>query len=354
MIRIKSKLRHKLYFSVAVIITTLLLTGVLAIVKMERILNNLEQIDADTLTQFTITEQLVNRVNELSDAHAPSAVNSPGHKDKTRALSESVNLALDELLTSPNLKRSHFDSVNALITLCRSMQDAIAEQGPSTEAANHAHADRVRAYARLIQDSANDVMRTSLNNSIQDRMAATRQFRWVLAGIAIVCLVIIDALLVVLIRASSSVLKPVHSLIEAGARIRENAPGHRIALHRQDEFDDIERIFNELADQIDTNEHKMVDTVHQVARALSHELNNAITIVDLQLSCIKRTPKPDEDRMAEHIEEIHRAMLRVSAVVATLSRVQRIVLTDYLSGVQMLDLQKSVTEDQPNDARTPP
>lgn len=349
--RVHPKLRHKLLDVVAVIITTLLCTGVLVIVKMESILNTLERIESNTLTHLVTTDQLIQYVNELSAEHEPPNIDRPGHEDAVRAISISLNNTMTDLLESPILTGDDSVAEHRLIAHCQLMQESINRHDLDPGDMNTDHAETIHRHAFQIQVAANAVMRSANEFSTGERMAAIRQFRWALAGIAIVFLVILDVLLVVLIRTYSSILKPVNTLIEAGARITQKASGSRVSLNHQDEFDDLEQIFNTLADQIDTNEHKMVDTVHQVARALSHELNNAITIVDLQLSCVERLPGVDETRVAEHMEEIHRAMLRVSAVVATLSRVQRIVLTDYLSGVQMLDLQQSTTEGGSSDAQ---
>ncbi|MHC5009105.1 MAG: hypothetical protein ACYTGF_17300 [Planctomycetota bacterium] len=51
--------------------------------------------------------------------------------------------------------------------------------------------------------------------------------------------------------------------------------------------------------------------------------------------------------MAKPLRQIHQSLGRMADTIDALKRVRKIVLTDYLSGVKMLDLERSVAEDSP-------
>jgi two-component system, OmpR family, sensor histidine kinase BaeS len=159
-----------------------------------------------------------------------------------------------------------------------------------------------------------------------------------------VFVLIINATVMVLSRMVSMIVKPVDQLVEASRRLAEEDFEHRVDLKRSDEFAELARAHNAAAEQLQQNEERKVETLHQVARTLSHELNNAIAIIELQLTHLARKNKGDGEQ-AERLKEIHRTLERISRTVDALAHVRRIVLTDYTSGVSMLDLERSVEEE---------
>jgi signal transduction histidine kinase len=89
-----------------------------------------------------------------------------------------------------------------------------------------------------------------------------------------------------------------------------------------------------------------METLGQVAVTLNHELNNSIAIIQLQLRLVSRQSSggPD-DETARRLRQIHESLGRMAAVLQSLKSLRRIVLTDYMPGMKMLDLERSVRPD---------
>lgn len=161
--------------------------------------------------------------------------------------------------------------------------------------------------------------------------------------VGVVSLVLLNVSIIVVLRATTMVLRPVDRLVEASRRLGREEFDHRVLVEQDDEFGELARAYNRLAGQLQTNEQRRVETLHQVARTLSHELNNAISTIELQLTLMDRRAR--DERTGEPLRRIHQSLARMSQIIDALLRVRRIVLTDYLSGVKMLDLEQSVRDD---------
>jgi len=121
---------------------------------------------------------------------------------------------------------------------------------------------------------------------------------------------------------------------------------HRIQLDRADEFGELARSYNTLAERLQNNERRKIEALQQMSCTLNHELNNALAIIDLQLRVVEKSTSEDSSS-ARALREIHETLARMGCTVSRLKQVRRIVLTEYVSGVQMLDLERSVEEDSP-------
>jgi HAMP domain-containing protein len=179
------------------------------------------------------------------------------------------------------------------------------------------------------------------------------KFRGAAIVLGIGFLVLLNASIIVVLRAAIMVLKPVGKLVEASRRLGREEFDHRIDADRTDEFGELAQAYNSLAEQLQTNEQRKVETLHQVACTLNHELNNAISTIELQLTVVGRRQGRDQT-LAQPLRQIHQTLGRMSDTIDALKRVRKIVLTDYLSGVKMLDLERSVAEDSPSGQPSPP
>ncbi len=157
----------------------------------------------------------------------------------------------------------------------------------------------------------------------------------------IVSLLLLNVSIVVLLRAAAMILRPVDKLVDASRHLGREEFEYRVHIDQQDEFGELGTAYNTLAGQLQANEQRKVEVLHQVACTLSHELNNAISTIELQLTLMDRRSGGDPT-LAEPLRQIHRSLGRMSGTIHTLQRVRKIVLTDYLSGIKMLDLQRSV------------
>ena len=173
-----------------------------------------------------------------------------------------------------------------------------------------------------------------------------RKFRAAAFVLGIGFLVLLNVSIIVVLRAAIMVLKPVNALVEASRRLGREEFDHRVTVDRTDEFGELAQAYNSLAEQLQSNEERKVETLQQVARTLNHELNNAISTIELQLTVVARR-KGDDQAVAKPLRQIHDSLGRMAYTIDALKRVRRIVLTEYLSGVKMLDLERSVAEDSP-------
>jgi methyl-accepting chemotaxis protein len=181
-----------------------------------------------------------------------------------------------------------------------------------------------------------------------DRMLA--RLRWWALGLSVTFLVVINLSIMGIIRAAAMVVRPVDQLVEASRRLAREEFGHRVEIRGSDEFAELARATNGLAEQLQMNEQRRLETLHQVARTMGHELNNAIAIIDLQLRLATRDG--DLDAKDEHVKQIRAALARMTRTVDSLSHIRRVVLTDYVGEQKMVDLTRSA-EDPPEPEAHP-
>jgi len=169
---------------------------------------------------------------------------------------------------------------------------------------------------------------------------AADRFRRTAIGLAIAHLVLLNIMIVVLLRAATLVLRPVDRLVEASRRLASGDYSHRVEVRRHDEFDELAEAFNAMAENLQSDEARRLETLHQVARTLNHELNNAIAIIELQLRLVQKSPGYDRSSGVQ-LQRIHEALSHMNETIVSLKDVRRVVLTEYIEGVQMLDLKLS-------------
>ncbi len=184
------------------------------------------------------------------------------------------------------------------------------------------------------------------------QLALTNRFRWLVTGVALGFLVTINVSVLLLLRAAGMILRPVDKLVEGSRELARERFDHRIVLGEHDEFDELADAYNRLAQQLQDNEQRKVETLHQVARTLNHELNNAIATIELQLPLLQRQA-PDDAGFEMRLKQIRENLQRMNHVVKDLTQVRRVVLTDYVQGVKMLDLERSVQEASGESAEAP-
>jgi signal transduction histidine kinase len=173
------------------------------------------------------------------------------------------------------------------------------------------------------------------------------RFRWIVLGLAVAFLIVINASAIVLVRAAGMVLNPVERLVVASRELAAERFGHRVVLEREDdEFGELARAYNQLAAQLQANERRRVETLGMAALTLNHELNNAMGMIELQLQLLSRRGS-DHAAVEKCLRCIGDALARMNGVVESLKHVKRIVLTDYVEGTKMLDLQRSTEQDAP-------
>ena len=165
--------------------------------------------------------------------------------------------------------------------------------------------------------------------------------RNIVIGLSAVFLVVINLSVALLLRHGRMILRPVGKLIDATRALGEGRYDYRVRVEQHDEFDELARAYNALAEKLQAEERRQLETLGQVALAMNHEINNAIAIIELQLRLLARqSPAPDA-ASEKYLHEIRQSLGRMAHAVAALKSIRRIVLTDYIPGVKMLDLERS-------------
>jgi signal transduction histidine kinase len=170
-------------------------------------------------------------------------------------------------------------------------------------------------------------------------------FRWLVLGMAMAFLLVINISIIMLLRGAGMVLKPMQELVEGGRQLVSQQFGHRTHLERNDEFSELAEVYNYLAERVQTHEQQRMETIKQISRTLNHELNNAMATIELQLEVLGRQADGD-DGFEKHLRQIRQSLQRMAKTVESLKSIRRIVLTDYVPGVQMLDIDRSTAVEQ--------
>ena len=176
-----------------------------------------------------------------------------------------------------------------------------------------------------------------------DHAALISHFRWLVLGLAVVFLVVINISAIVLFRTAAMILRPVEELIDATRELAQEHFAYRVVNPPADEFGELARAFNGLAEQLQANEQRKLEMLGQVALTLNHELNNAGAIIELQLQLLSRQAS-GANGVEKYARQIREGLARMTKTVDALKHVRRIVLTDYASGMKMLDLERSVRD----------
>jgi methyl-accepting chemotaxis protein len=172
-----------------------------------------------------------------------------------------------------------------------------------------------------------------------------RHFRWVVVGLGLAFLVVINISVVVLCRMASLILRPVDQLVRATRELSRDHFDHRIRLEENDEFDELASAYNLMAEHLQQTDKQRMEILSQVALALNHELNNAMGTIQLQIDLLGRRAGSNP-LIERRLRTIKDGMTRMKDTVQSLKSARRIVLTDYAPGQKMLDLARSMRDEE--------
>lgn len=340
-------LRRKMVLILGSLVVLLLATAVGAIWMLQGVLHDLRHLDAEA---WTVIEQ-ANR------------------------LGTTISLVEIELYEIEQGRQRHLDRIIDSVELMEQQLEKVAASYVARLPENSPLVDRIRArlplFARHVAalgiaqdlDWANQHRREAMivayglrqdifalgrnigTHGEREQAEITSRFRWLVLGLTAMFLLLINTSIIVLLRTTGMILKPVEKLIAATQELARERFDFRVDLEQNDEFDQLARAYNNLAGQLQVNEQRKLETLQQVALTLSHELNNAAAIIELQLQLLDRQSggNPALEKCAR---QIHDSLGRMTRTVELLKQIRRIVLTDYVSGVKMLDLEKSATTDE--------
>src|SRR5262245_6965800 len=322
-------LRRKLVLNHGPLVLLLLLTAVAAIGLLQGVLRDLKHVEEQAWG-------IIERVNELNIDISSAEVNLY----RLRLGQTGTSLELTNAVAS---LRRNVDDISAnwvsdeprcaeLFVTVRGELPAFEREvaalaaAPDIESAQ-AHVEPALSAALALQRATLPMSRCILDHAHREQTALVNHFRWLVLGLSIVFLLLINVAVIVLLRLGAIVIRPVDKLILATRQLETEHFDYRVQLEQKDEFDDLARASNALAGQLQANERRRVETLTQAGVTMSHELNNATAIIELQLTKLSRQ-NPGNGPLEQCLREIHQSLRRVTRTVRSLGNVRRIVLTD--------------------------
>ena len=269
--------------------------------------------------------------------------------DETEEVSTLVGAVGNYYAIHEGATKAHYDAlVLNLPRFQKSVSSVATAQDPDLE---RRFISEALATANELQSDVLQIDQRIRDQARREQSILASRFRWVVLGMAIGGLLVINLTVIFLLRTASMVLRPVDTLVEAGRQLSGEHFDFRAHLDQDDEFREIAQAYNTLAERLQTNEQRKMEMLGQVALTLNHELNNAIATIELQLQLLERHSDGNA-RFVKSSQQIQESLRRMVATVESLKHIRRIVLTDYMAGVKMLDLQRSV-QDEPAQKPAP-
>lgn len=334
-------LRRKLLLVLAALTMLMLVTALSSVLVMRGFLDDLEHVNSVAMVGTTTTGKLSESIAEIeAELNAFRWVNDR-QPDLLMSSIESLNTQIDQLRSfygnDPEGEAPYLRLLGAMAAL---EHQVFKIRNASTEDVILLTDIALNASNNMRQEISNHAG-FALSQMNEEHQVATSRFRYIVIGIAVIFILLINISIIVLLRTASFVIQPVDRLLEASRHLANEDYAYRVEICRNDEFDELATAFNILAQQLQMNEQRKVDTLHQVARTLNHELNNAISIIELQLRIVTKSPGYDH-ASGEQLRLIHETLHQMNETVTSLTKVRQVVLTDYIEGVKMLDLERSV------------
>jgi HAMP domain-containing protein len=338
-------LRRKLILNLCPLVALLLLTGIFAIYLLQGVLEDIRHINSQAWRLVEDVNELSIVVNTIQSDLYELQLNRESHLDQLIRDVETAQGLVDGLdryyvLQQPEAARLHEEIVRTMPQFARHVSALATAQDPELSVRHNEQA--LMAAVAMRQDTL-PLSRYVRDHAHEEQESLASWLRWVVLGLAVVFLVLINASIAILMRMAVLILRPVDKLVEATQELRQERFDTRVELDENDEFDQLAQAYNRLAEHLQANERRRMEVMGQVALAMNHELNNAIAIIDLQLQLLSRRTGGDL-ALEKCLREINQSLRRMTRAVQNLRNVRRIVLTDYVPGIKMLDLERSVSD----------
>lgn len=338
-------LRRKLLLMMAPLVALLLAMAVVAIILLQGVLRDLEHVS----TQAWRVEEQISRLStdigvievnlyELQTGKSRHLDSLIDQVESARTLVESIG---NSYIASEPPAKTHYQSVRQLWPKFERHVGVLGTVQDQTLAKRHS--DAALSLALSLRQEILPLSREIHEHAHAEQESLLKWMRWLVLGLAIVFLLVINVAVLVLIRTAGMVLAPIDKLVKASRELAAEKFDHRVQLDQNDEFDELAAAYNQLASQLQANEQRRLETLGHVATTLNHELNNAMTTIELQLQLLSRRTTADE-AVEKCLLRIQEGLARMARTVEALKHIKRIVLTDYVAGTKMLDLERSTEE----------
>ena len=338
-------LRRKLILLLFSVTGLLMALALAALLSLQTIFANLDHIQGDARRMVDVSNQLSASIYAIElQLHELQS----GRQRHLDALIENVELMRRR---TRSLRGHDMASQPAIQQRVEGVIDRLEQFSQHVEVLATTHDPELSARYEVqlleaaghLRDDILHITRFGNDHAHALEVALTRRFRWIVVGLGIGFLLVINTSMLLLLRASVMILRPVERLVDASRRLALEQFDHRVDVDQSDEFGELATAFNRLAAQLQENEQRKVETLHQTAATLNHELNNAMATIELQLRLLsKRAGRPEAFEAC--LKQIRQNLARMAQVVEAVKHVRRVVVTDYADGIKMLDLEQSVKD----------
>ena len=330
-------LRHRLLILIGPLVCALVATAAVGVWLLEGTLDNIDYVNQTVMGTW---EQANDFVIALRDVRRQLESGHEGQIEQMNASMDSARQIWAQIGRSPIARQppiqAEVQRVNSLMPAFERQIAELARPGARLETA--------RVKAAMDAANALDAVAGGMHNLVRSQAHVEHQelssrFRYQLLVIAAVSIAVINLIILVYLKVAGMILRPVDALVNAARELGRERFETRVNLQGADEFDQLARAYNQMAGQLQAAEQRRLEVLGQVAVALNHELNNAISIIELQLRLARR--RTGDRGLEQNLQQIAESLGRITRVVASLRQARRIVLTDYVGGTKMLDLEKS-------------
>ncbi len=327
-----------------------------SVLLLDRLVGEIDDIKATTTTYISQLHDLGGHVTAVESAlyaadpqTLPAAEMSQAAADMRIVIGRLGDVALEwpEHSPAPGLAGRLVETVPAFAD----QVDALARLSDVQSFA--AARDPVLRSHVAIQTDVLELTRLSRAFAADSQTAITSRFRWIVLGVAVASILVVNVSILVVLRTVGLVLRPMEQIIAATSIWARERFDHRIVLDQPDEFGQLARALNQMADRLEVSELRKIETLQQTARMLNHELNNALAIISLQVQLLDRA-RDASPELKDRLDRIRACLARMTNTVDLLKQVRRIVLTDYVPGEKMLDLPRSIGEGAIAEDELPP
>ncbi len=337
-------LRKKLLARLGLLVIGFVAGAVVSLVLLQGVLRDLEDMKGDASTLVDGVQSLTaafSAVEAQAEADRRGTERSPGAMSARKA---ELTTVLDRLATHEIMRGNSSEGAPAMAEVRRLLP--VFYQDLERETATGAAGPEVLARATELRSRIETLAAVARRHVAMQQGSLSTRLRLLIVGLTIAALAMTNIAIFVLVRTAGMILRPVGELIAGSRELAAERFDHRIRISQSDEFDELAHAYNALAEQLASNEDRKVKALQQLAVTLNHELNNAISAIDMQLRLVDRKSGGDP-ALAAHLSGIHANLGRMAKTIASLRNVRRVVVTDYMPGETMLDLPRCI---EPDDA----
>jgi signal transduction histidine kinase len=340
-------LRRKLLMFIGSLLAMLLVVSIVSVYLLQGVLGQMDHAateDGAVLQNANaMTDSITATEIELREVQLGHARHLDTLLDRVHTLREQTELFGTQYPRPIPEARPRYEAIVTSLTVFEKHVAMLATV--DNESLSRAHTAEAIGASIVLRQEILAVARTMREHTSGEERDAITHFRWIVLGIAVGFLAVINTWFLVLYRMTSMVTAPVEQLVEASRKLAQEDFDCRvhIAGNNKDEFNELAEAYNQLAEKLQANEKRKIETLTQAAVMLNHELNNASAIIKLQLQLLRRQSN-NNPAFERALHQIHESVERMTRTLESLKRVRRIVLTDYSPDTKMLDLEKSTQD----------